>query len=56
MRKEKKGGLVWYIYGSKTDEGTGAGVYRWGLRKGIALVLGSTPPYFRQNCMLLGHA
>jgi len=30
--------------GSKTDEGTGAGVYRWGLRKGIASVLDSTPP------------
>ena len=31
--------------GSKTDEGTGAEVYRWGLRKGIASVLGFTPPY-----------
>ena len=26
--------LVWYTDGFKTDEGTSAGVYRWGLEKG----------------------
>jgi len=44
LAQKRKGGLVWYMDGSKTDEGTGAGVYRWGLRKGIASVLDSTPP------------
>jgi hypothetical protein len=27
---ENKGGLVWYTDGSKTNKGTGGGVYRWG--------------------------
>jgi hypothetical protein len=30
---DNKGGLVWYMDVSKTNTGTGAGVYRWGLRK-----------------------
>jgi hypothetical protein len=32
---------------SKTNKGTGAWVYRWGLRRGTAAVLGSTPQYSR---------
>jgi ribonuclease HI len=35
-----KGGLVWYTDGSKTNKGTGAGVYRWGLRKRNSFSLG----------------
>jgi ribonuclease HI len=31
---DNKGHLVWYTDGSKTNEGTGAGVYKWGSRKG----------------------
>ena len=37
---DKKGGLVWYTVGSKANEGTGAGVYRWGSKEGLASVLG----------------
>jgi hypothetical protein len=40
-----KGGLVWYMYRSKTNKGSGAGVYKWGLRGGVASALGSTPQY-----------
>jgi hypothetical protein len=29
-----KGGMGWYTEGSKTNKSTGAGVYRWGSRKG----------------------
>jgi hypothetical protein len=35
-----KGIVVWYAYGSKTNEGTIAGVYRWGLKKGHSFCLG----------------
>jgi hypothetical protein len=35
-----KEGLVWYTDGSKTNKGTGAGVYRWGLRRGQSFSLG----------------
>jgi hypothetical protein len=35
-----KGGLVWYTGGSKTNKGTGAGVYRWGSRTGHSFSLG----------------
>jgi hypothetical protein len=31
---DDNGGLVWYTDRSKINKGTGAGVYRWGLRKG----------------------
>jgi hypothetical protein len=35
----------WYTDKSKTNTGTGDGDYRWGLRRGTASVLGSTPWY-----------
>jgi hypothetical protein len=35
-----KGGLVWYTEGSKTNKGTGAGMYRWGSRRGHSFSLG----------------
>jgi ribonuclease HI len=34
------GGLVWYTDGCNTNEGTGAGVYKWGSRKGHSISLG----------------
>jgi len=49
----KKGGLVWYMVGSKTNEGTGAGVHRQDSKEGLASVLGSTPWYSKQKNMLL---
>ena len=33
-------GLVWYTDASKTSEGTGAGVYKWGSVKGHSFSLG----------------
>jgi hypothetical protein len=36
---ENKGGLVWYTDGSKTNEGTGAEVYRWGSGRGHSFSL-----------------
>jgi hypothetical protein len=38
---DNKGGLVWYMDGSKTNEGTGDGVYKWGLKKGHSFSLGA---------------
>jgi ribonuclease HI len=35
-----KGGLVRYMDGSKTNKGTGAGVYRWSSRRGHSFSLG----------------
>ena len=35
-----KRGLVWYQDRSKTNKGTGAGVYRWGLRREHSFSLG----------------
>jgi len=37
---DNKLGLVWYTGGSKTERGTGAGVYKWGLRRGHSFSLG----------------
>jgi len=31
---DDNGGLVWYTEKSKTNKGTGAGVCRWGFRRG----------------------
>jgi len=37
---DNKGGLVWYKDGSKTNKGTGAGVYRWCSRREHTFNLG----------------
>ena len=37
---DNKGYLVWYTDGCKTNGGTGAGVYRWGSRRGHSFRLG----------------
>jgi hypothetical protein len=34
FNSDNERGLVWYTDVSKTSEGTGAGVYIWGLKKG----------------------
>jgi hypothetical protein len=36
---DNKWGLVWYTDGSKTQRGTGVGVYEWGLRRGQSISL-----------------
>jgi hypothetical protein len=40
LNPDNEGSLVWYTDGSKTNKGTGAGVYRWGLRRGHSSSLG----------------
>ena len=45
-------GLV-HIYGSNTNNGTVAGLYRWESKRGTASVLGSIPPYSRLKYMPL---
>ena len=37
---DKKGGLVWYMEGSKTNEGTGAWVHRRGSKDGHSFIVG----------------
>jgi ribonuclease HI len=37
---DNKEGLVWYTDGSKTNKGSGTGVYRWGSRRGHSFSLG----------------
>jgi hypothetical protein len=37
---DNKGRLVWYTDRSKINKGTGAGVYRWGSRRGHSFSLG----------------
>jgi len=39
---ENKGGLVWYMDGSKTNEYTGAGVCKWGKGHSFSLGLHTT--------------
>jgi ribonuclease HI len=36
---DNKGGLVWHMDGSKTNEGTDARVYKWGSRRGHSFSL-----------------
>jgi ribonuclease HI len=44
---DNKGGLVWYKDGSKTNEGTGARVYKWGSRRGHSFSLGHHTTVFQ---------
>jgi hypothetical protein len=44
---DNKGGLVWYTDGSKTNDGTGAGVYKWGSRRGHSFSLGHHTTVFQ---------
>jgi hypothetical protein len=37
---DNKWGLVWYTEGSKTERGTSAGLYKWGLGRGHSFSLG----------------
>jgi hypothetical protein len=42
-----KRGLIWYTYGSKTENGTGAGVYCHGTRKKLSSSLGKYTAVFQ---------
>jgi hypothetical protein len=42
FRLDRNGGLMWYTNGSKTNEGTSAGVYGYGTRRGLASTVGNT--------------
>jgi hypothetical protein len=44
---DNKGGLVWYTDGSKTNEGTGAGVYKCGSRRVHSFSLGLCTTVFQ---------
>jgi hypothetical protein len=52
---DNKGGLVWYTNRFKTNKGTGAGVYRWGLRRGHSISLGLHTTVFQVKYMPLRH-
>jgi hypothetical protein len=47
---DRKGGLIWNTDGSKTNKGTGAGVYCYGTRRRLSSALGITQLYSRQKC------
>jgi hypothetical protein len=44
---DNKRGLVWYMDGSKTNEGMGVGVYKWGSRRGHNFSLGHHTTVFQ---------
>jgi hypothetical protein len=43
----QQGGLIWYTHGSKTSEGTGAGVYGHGIRRKLTFSLGQYTMVFQ---------
>jgi ribonuclease HI len=43
----QKGGLIWYTDGSKTNKGTGAGVYGYGTRLKLIFSLGKYTTVFQ---------
>jgi hypothetical protein len=43
----RKGGLIWYTVGSKTNKGTGAGVYGYGTRWKLSFSLGQYTTVFQ---------
>jgi hypothetical protein len=56
FQPDRKGELIWYTDGSKTNIGTGAGVYCDGTRQKLSFSLGQYTTVFRQKCMPLRHA
>jgi hypothetical protein len=44
---DKRGGLIWYTDGSKTNKGTGAGVYCYGARRRLSFSLGQYTTVFQ---------
>jgi hypothetical protein len=44
---ERKGGLIWYTNGSKTNKGTAAGVYCYGTRWRLSFSLGQYTTVFQ---------
>jgi len=53
FRLDIKGGLVWYADGSKTNKGTDAAVYRWGIEGVIFSTQSFTPKYIMLKCIPL---
>jgi hypothetical protein len=51
----QQGGLIWYTDGSKTSEGTGAGVYVHCMRWKLTFSLGRYTTVFQVKYMLLKH-
>jgi hypothetical protein len=44
---DRKGGLIWHIDNSKTNKGTGAGVYAYGTRQKLSFSLGKYTRVFQ---------
>jgi hypothetical protein len=44
---DRKGGLIWYTDGFKTNKGTGAGVYCYGTRRRLSFSLGQYTTVFQ---------
>jgi ribonuclease HI len=44
---DRKGGIIWYTDGSKTSNGTGAGVYCYGTRRRLSFSLGQYTTEFQ---------
>jgi hypothetical protein len=53
FKPDNKGGPVWYTDGSKTNKGTGAGVYRWGSRRRHSFSLGLNTTVFQTEIKAL---
>jgi hypothetical protein len=51
----RQGGLIWYTDGSKTNEGTGAGVYGHGMRRKFSFSLGQYTTVFQAEVHAIKH-
>jgi hypothetical protein len=47
FQSNRKGGLIWHTDGSKTNKGTGAGVYGYGRRQKLSFSIGNYITVFR---------
>jgi hypothetical protein len=49
FQPDKKGGLIWYTDGSKTEKGIGAGVYCHGTSRKLSVSLGKYTTVFQRE-------
>jgi hypothetical protein len=49
----ERGGLIWYTDGSKTNKGTGAGVYCFGTRQKLSFSLGQYRTVFQAEVYVI---
>jgi hypothetical protein len=49
FQPDGRGGLIWYTYGSKTNKGTVAGVYGYGIRRKLSFNLGKYTTVFQAS-------